>query len=101
MAESPTTRRSWLACVTGVVLEVVYCSLSSQASRRFTQKGRRQGTEIVGTINPGPRLGNSPSLPVPLPAEKGALSTVPALPPSPSIIPSLDRINSGLTRFRF
>lgn len=90
---------SWLSNVTGAVLEVVYCLLSSQASRRFNQKGRRQGTEIVGSINVGPDW--EYAVCQCQPPGRGSTSTVPALPPSPSIIPSLDRINSGLTRFRF
>jgi hypothetical protein len=38
------------------VPEVVYCSLSSQASRRFNQKGLRQGIDLHYL---GPRTGNT------------------------------------------
>ena len=87
MSGSPITRRSWLENVTGTVLEVVYCSPSSQASRRFNQKGLRQGTGIVGSISLGL-------------AEQHFRQDQHSHQ-SPSIVPSLDRINSGLTRLLF
>lgn len=52
----------------------------------------------MGSINPGPRLADWEYAQC---QQEEHFRQFPALPPSPSIIPSLVRINPGLTRVRF